>query len=304
MERMRSIISDPNSNIRVYLLKKKGYKGQYEAVLFPNSLDQTIKETYAENFKSFCDGRDIGEYDSIHSEKDTIKRLPVSDLTYWVGMRDAIAVADRERRLLNKENFTDDYSVIVLDYERSNNGTIDRAYMIAQYRKVESWFRKSIIFGFTANTIEQKNEEIFVLNGCIDLVIVEADVFVFHESAFEKLFNYYEKSCRTIESKKEEIENWRFIDNPRAFYEAVLGKKGPTTKLARALDKAEGDFSRLEPAIVKRTLCQYDDFRGLSYDAEERIVYSPAIRDIVIDILRQTYTRQLFTDNLVRTKGV
>ena len=44
MERIKDIIGDDKSNVRVYLLKKKGYKGQYEAVAFPNALDQKIRE--------------------------------------------------------------------------------------------------------------------------------------------------------------------------------------------------------------------------------------------------------------------
>ena len=70
MERIKEIIVDDNSNVRVYLLKKKGYKGQYEAVVFPNALDQKIKvETYATNYEHFCGERKIAEYDSVHSEK-------------------------------------------------------------------------------------------------------------------------------------------------------------------------------------------------------------------------------------------
>ena len=38
MERIKDIIGDDKSNVRVYLLKKKGYKGQYEAVVFPNEI--------------------------------------------------------------------------------------------------------------------------------------------------------------------------------------------------------------------------------------------------------------------------
>ena len=49
MDRIKNMINDIDSNVRVYLLKKIGYKGQYEAVLFPNSLDQKIKDTYEEN---------------------------------------------------------------------------------------------------------------------------------------------------------------------------------------------------------------------------------------------------------------
>ena len=74
MERIKDIIVDDNSNVRVYLLKKKGYKGQYEAVVFPNALDQKIKETYATNYEHFCGERKIAEYDSVHSEKGTIKK--------------------------------------------------------------------------------------------------------------------------------------------------------------------------------------------------------------------------------------
>lgn len=250
MERIKNMISDSESNVRVYLLKKIGRKGQYEAVLFPNSLDQKIKETYAENYEHFCNNREIKEYDSVHREKGTIEKLPLTDLPFWNGMQDAITLADKENTLLTKQNFTDDYSVIVLVYEKVVDTDVEKMYLIAQYRKVDSWYKRSVKFGFVANTIQHKEEDIFVLNGCIDTAIAEDDVFVLQETAFEKVFNYYEKSKRTVAAKKTEIEKWDFLDNPEAFYADVAGKKGPTTKLARALEKAVGDFSALEPATV------------------------------------------------------
>lgn len=286
------------------MLKKRGYKGQYEAVLFPNCLDQKIRETYAENYEHFCGDRKITEYDSVHSEKGTIKQLPLNDLSYWTGMYNAIVAADKERVLLNKANFTDDYSVIILSYEKATDGKVDRAYLVAQYRKVESWYKRSVKFGFVANTIEQKDDEIFVLNGCIDTAIVDDDVFVLQEAAFEKLFNYYEKSKRTVASKKAEIEKWYFLDNPSAFYADVSSKKGPTTKLARALEKATGDYSKLDPTTVRQTLSQHSEFKELTYDEENRIRFASDVRDLIIDILRKTYTRDLFSDSLIHTKGV
>lgn len=304
MDRIKNMINDIDSNVRVYLLKKIGYKGQYEAVLFPNSLDQKIKDTYAENYEHFCGDREIKEYDSVHSEKGTIKQLPLADLSFWNGMREAIAKADKENSLLNKQNFTDDYSVIVLVYEKVSGGNVEQVYLIAQYRKVESWYKRSVKFGFVANTIQQKDEEIFALNGCIDTVIAGDDVFVLQETAFEKVFNYYEKSKRTVAAKKTEIEKWHFLDNPEAFYADVSGKKGPTTKLARALEKAVGDFSQLEPTTVRHTLSQYDEFKELTYDEKDRIKFAPSVRDLIIDILRHTYARHLFSDILIHTKGV
>ena len=44
--------------------------------------------------------------------------MPVTDLLYWNGIQAAMTAADTKRILLNKANFTDDYSVIVLVYER------------------------------------------------------------------------------------------------------------------------------------------------------------------------------------------
>lgn len=304
MNRIKDIINDCDVNVRVYLLKKIGRKGQFEAVLFPNSLNQKIKETYAKNYEHFCNGREIKEYDSVHGEKGSIEKLSLTDLPFWNGMQDAITLADKENVLLTKQNFSDDYSVIVLAYEKAINATVEKVHLIAQYRKVDSWYKRSIKFGFVANTIQHSEDDIFVLNGCIDTAIVENDVFVLQETAFEKVFNYYEKSKRTVAAKKAEIEQWKFLDNPQAFYADVAGKKGPTTKLARALDKAVGDFSALDPSTVKQTLSQYDDFKDLTYDKDNRIQFSPSVRDLIIDIVRHTYARHLFTDILIHTKGV
>lgn len=304
MEQIRNIVRDRNSNVRIYLLKKIGYKGKYKAVIFPNELDSKVKEIYAENYDNFCKNREIKEYDAVHSEKGTIKKLLLSDLLYWDGMKESIVEADRENMLLSKENFTDDYSVIVLVYEKITSGDLQQVYLISQYRKVDSWYKRSIKFGFVANTIAYKNEEIFVLNGCIDTAIINEDVFILQENNFEKIFNYYEKSKEIIKAKKYEIEKWGFLDDPKSFYSSIEGKKGATIKLARALEKAIGDFSTLEPSKVRATLSQYDDFQNIDFDDKDRIKFTPEVRDIIIDIVRHTYTRFLFDEVLIHTKGV
>lgn len=304
MERIKDIINDTDSNVRIYLLKKRGYKGKYEAIIFPNALDTKVREIYAKNYEHFCENREIKEYDAVHSERGTIKKLSSEDLPFWKGMIEGINIADRENKLLNKENFTDDYSIIVLVYEKIVSEKLQHVYLIAQYRKVESWYKNSIKFGFVANTIQYKNEEIFVLNGCIDTAIVDEDVFVLQETNFEKIFNYYEKSKQIIKTKKSEIEKWSFLDDPKLFYSSVEGKKGPTTKLARALEKAVGDFSTLEPSKVRETLSQYDDFKNIDFDDEDRIKFTPVVRDLIIDIVRHTYARFLFDDVLIHTKGI
>lgn len=83
-----------------------------------------------------------------------------------------------------------------------------------------------------------------------------------------------------------------------------MWKKGPTTKLARALEKAVGDFSVLEPSDVRNRLTQYEEFKNLDYDENDRIKFTPAVRDMIIDIVRSSYARHLFADTLIHTKGV
>ena len=304
MESVRAIIQETNVNVRVYLVKKIGQKGRYEATIFPNELNVKIKQAYAQNFHNFCEGKEIVEYDSVHSEKGTIKKLAKEDVPHWGNILAAISEADTKRILLNKNNFTDSYSAIILVYEALVEEEIKRAYMIAEYRKIDSWYKKSVRFGFTANTIVSKDEEIFVLNGCIDTVITGDDVFVLRETPFEKLFNYYEKSKNLVACKKDEIEKWEFLDDPQAFYNAVTSKKGTTIKLARALEKTTINLSDYDAETVKNTLSQYDEFSALSYNEENKIIFTPATRDLIIDLLLLTYTRHLFVDTIVKTKGV
>jgi len=304
MERIISAITDHDTTLRVYLLKKIGYKGNFEAVIFPNALNEVIRDTYAENFANFIDGKGVAEFDALHSEKGTIKQLELTALDYWPNMLRAMDVADAEGCILTPATFTDDYKMIIITYDVIVDDEVRPVYLIAQYRKVDTWYKKSVKFGVTANRFEAKQEDIFVLNGCIDAAIADEDVFILQENAFENIFNFYERSKRIVVDKKTYIETWSFINNPTEFYESVNGKKVATTKLARALEKGVTDFSALTPETVKETLCAYDEFAEIIYDEHDRIIFSSGVRDIIIDIVRYAYARGLFTNEVVYTKGV
>ena len=119
MERIEKLITDSQVEVRLYLLKKVGRKGKYEAVVFPNDLDNAIKENYANNFRNFCGECEIVDYDCLHSEKGAIKKLPLTDLNYWDNLFNAISEADEKKARLTKKNVTDNYSVIVISYRKN-----------------------------------------------------------------------------------------------------------------------------------------------------------------------------------------
>jgi hypothetical protein len=298
------IVADRESNIQVYLVKKIGYKNNYEAVLFPNKINDTIKQTYAANYIDFTADKNVVEYDSVHSEKGTIKKVLLADLAGWQNMKDAMDTADRNRTILNKNTFSDNYNCIVLVYSGVINRNVKTIFLISQYRKIDTWYKKSVKFAFTTNNLVLKNKDIFVLNGCIDTVIADDSVYVLQETPFEKVFNFYERAKKTVTTNKDAIERWSFIDRPSEFYNSINEKKGPTTKLARAIEKRAEDFARLSPQIVKASLSRYDQFTSIAYDDQDRIVFSTANRDLIIDILRHIYARGLFSNDLIRTKGV
>ncbi|MCC8058453.1 Kiwa anti-phage protein KwaB-like domain-containing protein [Cloacibacillus sp.] len=304
MDRITATIKAADATMRIYLLKKIGYKGSFEAVVFPNSLDTEVREAYADNFETFIRDKRVTEYDSVHHEKGAIEKVELSTLDYWASMLAAMSQADGAGAVLTPENFSDDYSLIVLAYEKAVERDIQTVYLLAQYRKVDAWYKKSVKFGITANTFTASHDDVFVLNGCIDAAIVGSDVYVLQENQFEKIFNYYERSKKTVQSNQAYIQAWGFIDKPNDFFNSVQGKKGATTKLARALDKRVLDFSTLEPQTVKQRLGAYEEFAAITYNKQDCIVFSAGVRDLIIDIVRCAYLRGLFTDDVIYSKGV
>lgn len=304
MNEIYGIVNSDTATVRVYLIKKGKGNQAYSCVIFPNDLNVLIKKAYKDNFNQFTKDKTISDYDSIHTEKGSIQKAPLFDITEWINIKDAMKKADEGNIILNKSNFSDDYHLIVVSFEGKNENDVKCAHLVAQYRKIESWYKKSVKFGFTTNGLQEKNSDIFVLNGCIDTVIYDDNAFILQESQFERLFNYYKKSISTLEKNRDNIEKCSFIDKPVEFYETVKRSKGATKKMARVMSKQAIDLRTLPPNTVKEQLSKHKEFSSLKFDAEDKIVLDTSSRDIIIDILRCVYTRSLFTDNVVHTKGV
>jgi hypothetical protein len=304
MERAKTIITNTNSNVRVYLIKKTRGKGTHSAVIFPNAINESIKATYRENFVNFIEGKEVREYDGVHHETDTIQTVPTMELEEWGRIKTAIETAESENRHLDKQRFNDDYSLLVVVFEANFNSKVHRSYLIAKYRKTDIWYKKSIKFTFTGGILKEVEKDIFILNGCIDAVISDKKTFILMPKNFESIFNYYRKSEEILEGNKNNIEGWVFLDNPLKFYNSIQGKKIATLKMARALQKSLAVLNSLSPKDVKNTLTKYDEFKNIYYDKKDRIVVTDKNRDLIIDILLDVYAKNLFNDKLIHTKGV
>ncbi len=298
------VINSDTATVRVHLIKKGRTPQDYSCVMFPNDLNALIKKAYKDNLNLFIKDKIITDYDSIHAEKGSIQKAMLEDIGEWINIKNAIKRADDNNAIMNKSNFSDDYHIIVVSFEAKVEDDVKCVYLVAQYRRIESWYKKSVKFGFTIDGLQEKNSDIFVLNGCIDTVVYKDYAFVLQENQFEKLFKYHKKSISTLEKNRENIESCSFIDKPSEFYESVRSCKGATKKMARVMSKQAIDLQMLPSKTVKDQLIKYEEFSAIEFDSEDKIVLNTKTRDMIIDILRCVYTRSLFSENVVHTKGV
>jgi hypothetical protein len=303
MDQVKNIILDANSNVRVYFIKKQRGKGEHSAIIFPNNINTKIKKNYQENFNQFTDGKGIREYDGLHQEIDTIQTVPTNYLEEWIRRQSAIEVAQKKNALLNKQNFSDDYSLIIIMFERKSTVGIQNVYLVAKYRKVDTWYKKSIKYSFTGHTLKEVDDEIYILNGSIDAVISSENTYILMQNNFELIFNYYKKIEETFINNKNNIENWAFLDNPKKFYNSIKDKKGATKKMARILQKSLETINNLTPQAVKRKLSKHKEFKDIQYDKKNRIIVTDKNRDLIINILLNIYAKNILTDQIVQTKG-
>ena len=292
-----------NSTVRLYLLKKEGRK-KFVAFRLPNGINDDIKERYCSNLEHFIDGRSFGTYDFVHEEKNALIELEIKEISMWTSIQEALKKSDDENVFLQNDNFDDDYSVIVIDFSRNLNNEIVHTYIIAKYMKKKTWYKKGFKFAFTANGVVEKESEIIVLNGCIDVVINKDTIIILNEKNFENLFNYYESAKKMVDEAKPNIEKWTFLTSVDVFFAKATSGKTRTLKLANALKNSKTDWSKISNQKVKDVLSGDERFVSITFDENNQIVCTDANADLIIDIIREVYSKQLFTEEIIETKGV
>jgi hypothetical protein len=292
-----------SANVSLYLLKKEGRK-TFAAYRLPNGIDEDIREKYRSNFEHFIAGRSFGTYDFVHSEKNALIELETSKIPLWTSMFESIIKANDDGVLLQKDNFDDDYSVIVIDFSYQTNDRVLHTYFVSKYMKTDTWYKKGVKFAFTANGVEKEKQDIIVLNGCIDVVINSNKTMVLNERNFEYLFNYYEAAKKMVNDAKPELEKWPILTSVDVFFAKAIAGKTRTLKLANALKNSKTDWSKIPNKKVREVLSGDERFATITFDEKDKIICTEANADLIIDIIREVYSKQLFTEEIIETKGV
>lgn len=290
-------------NVNLYLLKKEG-RTKFVAYRLPNGIDKDIKEKYLSNFEHFIDGRSYVPYDFVHSEKNALIELETDKIPLWKNMLDSIERANDDGSFLQKDNFDDDYSVIIIDFFYLAIDEIVHKYFVSKYMKTDTWYKKGIKFAFTANGVEKGKQDIIVLNGCIDVAIDSDKAIILNEKNFESLFNYYEAAKKMVNDAKPALEKWPILTSVDVFFAKVMAGKTRTLKLANALKNSKTDWSNIINKKVHEVLSGDERFATITFDEKDRIICTEENADLIIDIIREVYSKQLFTEEIIETKGV
>jgi len=222
----------------------------------------------------------------------------------WTSMQESLKKADDENVFLQNENFDDDYSVIVIDYSYRVEDEIIHIYLVSKYMRTDTWYKKGFKFAFTANGLVEKKNEIIVLNGCIDVLINGDTTVIINEKNFENLFNYFEAAKKMVDEAKPEIEKWPILTSVDVFFAKATAGKTRTLRLANALKNSKTDWSKIPNKKVKDVLSGDERFASITFDEKDQIVCTEANADLIIDIIREVYSKQLFTEEIIETKGV
>jgi hypothetical protein len=230
--------------------------------------------------------------------------LETSKIPLWTSMFESIIKANDDGVLLQKDNFDDDYSVIVIDFSYQTNDRVLHTYFVSKYMKTDTWYKKGVKFAFPANGVEKEKQDIIVLNGCIDVVINSNKTMVLNERNFEYLFNYYEAAKKMVNDAKPELEKWPILTSVDVFFAKAIAGKTRTLKLANALKNSKTDWSKIPNKKVREVLSGDERFATITFDEKDKIICTEANADLIIDIIREVYSKQLFTEEIIETKGV
>ena len=170
--------------------------------------------------------------------------------------------------------------------------------------KTDTWYKKGFKFAFTADGLVEKKNEIIVLNGCIDVVINGDTTVIINEKNFENLFNYFEAAKKMVDEAKPEIEKWPILTSVDVFFAKATAGETRTLRLANALKNSKTDWSKIPNKKVKDVLSGDERFTSITFDEKDQIVCTEANADLIIDIIREVYSKQLFTEEIIETKGV
>lgn len=239
----------------------------------------------------------IEPYDVEFYEKECVEVITVDKLS-WGEIENAInnlSITNNNSIKPKEINTQCDLVVNELFFE---DGT--KAYILNKHTTMGSAFKNRIVF---SGSYKLNEDEILSFSEYGDVVIVEGNCYILHEDKFNSIFKFREKLDSEVEKAKDQIENWKFIDDSASFYNECNKNYNTKRAIVKALNKKGLYFlENATPEQIMDKIKKHKELDELSFDDNKKMVVTPESTKIILRILTNQIGLDLFTESIFGTE--
>ena len=269
---------------------------------FGGDIAKEIAKSYLNTVIDDINKREIVEYDFERNDNDAIQKINPKLIIESEKINPKI-IKDKSVPYVDKKTDFKKFNFIVIRYFLEVNKEIKTLTIYSQYFQPATRFKKSFKYCFLNDEIKKLNSDIFYFDGRVDVFEFEKNYYIVNLKWFNKIFDFKEGFNSIIESKRSEIVNQGFIDNPDVFIDDCKNDGRYNQRLCKivtsdAFERLEGQSHKL-PNYFKRFKI------SLTLDKNNIIQYRGK-EDIgqILNVLMRRYAIDGLTDEEMIITGI
>lgn len=291
LEKIVSDINDLNNNvsIMVYFTQKNklGYTTYMPNV--SNSLSSELLELIRENIEKHI-SEEITEFNPTSYRDGIVETCKIDYVGNFQEVLDSFANPDHVDTGLNANKLTF-YCIEIKD----NNDKFDYKFFrrITKFKRLSS---KGILAWFSGNELNKMEQQMLGLDGFIDLICVEDDIYIFNHISLERIFRLVEKYSNKAKEALQKLREADGISNFDQFEEDCLSDQRYHKTLSKMLENNNrfgdvfNDFSSIRQVIDMFDL----DIEIEECGAKTRLIYEDKHQRMdILRIINDAYYRSI-----------
>ncbi|SFG92151.1 protein of unknown function [Desulfotomaculum arcticum] len=280
--------------------RKEKYK-QFQ-INIGGDIAKEIAKSYLNTAIDNINRKEIVKYDFEIDNSDAIQKINHKLIIDSEKINSKI-IKDKSVPYVDRKTDFRKFNFIVIRYFLNIDKTVKTFTIYSQYFQPATRFKKSFKYCFLDDEIKKLDSDIFYFDGRVDVFEFEKKYFIINLKWFNKIFDFKEGFNRIIESKRSEIVNQGFIDNPDIFIDDCKKDGRYNQRLCKivtsdAFESLEGQAHKL-PEYFKRFKI------SLTLDKNNIIQYRGK-EDIgqILNILMRRYAIDGLTDEEMIITGI
>lgn len=291
LEKIVSDINDLNNNVSIMLYFTQKNKLGYTTYMpnVSNSLSSELLELIRENIEKYIPA-EITEFNPTSYRDGIVETCKIDYVGNFQEVLDSFANPDHVDTGLNANKLTF-YCIEIKD----NNDKFDYKFFrrITKFKRLSS---KGILAWFSGNVLNKMEQQMLGLDGFIDLICVEDDIYIFNHISLERIFRLVEKYSNKAKEALQKLREADGISNFDQFEEDCLSDQRYHKTLSKMLENNNrfgdvfNDFSSIRQVIDMFDL----DIEIEECGAKTRLIYEDKHQRMdILRIINDAYYRSI-----------